>query len=75
MPLEIQLLHRVQQVPGVVKMYDFFELADFFVIIMEKPESVTVCLDRTRVLELNPFRVLYFLISRTSSTTSPRRSS
>ena len=52
MPLEIQMLQRVQQVPGVVKMYEFFELADFFVIIMEKPESVTVRLDRTLALEL-----------------------
>lgn len=45
-PLEIQLLQRVQHVPGVVKMYDFFELSDFFVIVMEKPESVTVRLNR-----------------------------
>ena len=51
MPLEIQMLQRVQQVPGVVKMYEFFELAEFFVIIMEKPESVTVRFDRTLVLK------------------------
>jgi len=37
-PLEVCLMHRVGSVDGVVKLIDFFERHDSFIIIMERPE-------------------------------------
>jgi len=39
-PMELHLLHRVQHVPGVIKLIDTFERSDSFIIIMERPENV-----------------------------------
>ncbi|XP_005098997.1 serine/threonine-protein kinase pim-1 [Aplysia californica] len=39
-PMELHLLHRVQHVPGVIKLIDTFERHDSFIIIMERPENV-----------------------------------
>ena len=36
-PLEILLLERCKDVAGVVKVYDWFERADGYVIVMERP--------------------------------------
>ena len=36
-PLELQLLQKVQSVPGVIRLYDFFERRDSFVYILERP--------------------------------------
>ncbi len=38
-PMELFLLHRVQHVPGVIKLIDTFEHSDSFIIIMERPEN------------------------------------
>jgi serine/threonine protein kinase len=39
-PLEICLLKKVSHVKGVIKLLDYFECFDSFVIIMERPEAV-----------------------------------
>lgn len=39
-PLEISLLRKTQDVPGVIQLLDYFEQADCFYLVMERPESV-----------------------------------
>jgi serine/threonine protein kinase len=39
-PLEISLLRKVTNVPGVISLIDWYERPDSFIIIMERPESV-----------------------------------
>ena len=36
-PLELKLLHAVQDVPGTVHLLDYFERPDSFIIVMERP--------------------------------------
>lgn len=38
-PLEIKLMHSVQGVEGTIKLLDYFERADSFVIVMERPTN------------------------------------
>ena len=38
-PLELKLMHTVQSVEGAVKLLDYFERPDSFVIVMERPDS------------------------------------
>ena len=38
-PLELKLLQKVQGVPRVIKLYDYFENKDWFIYIMERPEQ------------------------------------
>ena len=37
-PLEVSLLHILRNSPGIVKLVDYFERVDSFIIIMERPE-------------------------------------
>lgn len=39
MPLEVALMSAVKNVKGAVKILDYFERSDSFVIVMERPES------------------------------------
>lgn len=39
-PLEICLLRKVSHIPGVIKLIAWFEHADCFIIVMERPEAV-----------------------------------
>jgi len=39
-PLEISLLRKVDHISGVIKLIDWYERIDSFIIIMERPESV-----------------------------------
>ena len=39
-PRELTLMLRVQNVPGVVKILEFYERKDSFIFIMERPENV-----------------------------------
>lgn len=38
-PLELKLLHTVQSVNGVIRLFDFFERSDSFIYVMEKPAN------------------------------------
>jgi len=38
-PLELALMHAVQSVVGTVKLLDYFERSDSFVIVMERPDT------------------------------------
>ena len=38
-PLELKLLHSVQNVEGVIQLFDFFEAKDSFIYVMEKPSN------------------------------------
>ena len=38
-PLELKLLHSVQNVDGVIKLLDFYERPDSFIYVMERPAS------------------------------------
>jgi len=38
-PMELRLLHSVQQVDGVIKLLDFYERSDSFIYVMERPEE------------------------------------
>ena len=38
-PLELKLLHSVQNVEGVIKLLDFFERPDSFIYVMERPAA------------------------------------
>ena len=37
-PLEVSLLHLLRRLPGVVRLLDYFERHDSFIIVMERPE-------------------------------------
>lgn len=41
-PIEIALLSKVQQLPNVIRMYEYFELETVFILILERP---TNCVD------------------------------
>jgi len=36
-PLELKLLHSVEHIPGAIKLLDYFERPDSFIIVMERP--------------------------------------
>merc|ERR1719394_724314 len=38
-PLELKLLHNVQNVDGVIQLYDFYERSDSYIYIMERPNN------------------------------------
>ena len=38
-PLELKLLHSVQNIEGVIKLLDFYERPDSFIYVMERPAS------------------------------------
>lgn len=37
-PLEVSLLHLLRSTPGVVRLVDYFERVDSFIIVMERPD-------------------------------------
>lgn len=39
MPLEVYLLNKLSHVPGVIKLIEWFEIGDNFLIVMERPEG------------------------------------
>ena len=41
-PLELKLLHSVQNIEGVIKLLDFYERPDSFIYVMERPATSKV---------------------------------
>ena len=39
MPLEICLLRKINDISGVVRLLDFYEMPDAFILILERPEG------------------------------------
>lgn len=39
-PLEVVLLKKVNHIPGVIRVLDYYERSDAYIIIMERPEPV-----------------------------------
>ncbi|XP_076369576.1 serine/threonine-protein kinase pim-3-like isoform X2 [Tachypleus tridentatus] len=39
-PIEISLLHKVSNLQGVIRLLEWFERSDSFIIVMERPDSV-----------------------------------
>ena len=39
-PLEVVLLQKVSQIPGAIRMLDWYEHTNSFIIVMERPETV-----------------------------------
>lgn len=39
-PIEICLMERVKHIPGVVRLLDYYEKADSFIVVMERPDPV-----------------------------------
>lgn len=39
-PMEIALMQKVADIPGCIKLLNFFENTDSFIVVMEKPEPV-----------------------------------
>jgi len=61
-PAELKLLHKVQRVPGVVRLLDFFERLDSFIIVMERPNNCKDLFDvitEKKILEENVARFLF----------------
>merc|ERR1719500_2540024 len=44
-PLEVRLLQAVEDVPGVIRLLDYFATSDTFYIVMELVEAVVGCQD------------------------------
>ena len=44
-PMELKLLHSVQNVDGVIKLLDFYERSDSFIYVMERPNESTDMFD------------------------------
>jgi serine/threonine protein kinase len=39
-PMEISLMKKVTHIPGCIQLLDYYEKADSFILVMERPESV-----------------------------------
>ena len=39
-PMEISLMKKVTHIPGCIHLLDYYEKADSFILVMERPESV-----------------------------------
>ena len=65
-PLEVCLMHRVSNVSGVVRLVDYFERHDSFIIVMERPEPCKDLFDfitEKSVLEENLARNFFRQVS------------
>ena len=66
-PLEVCLMHRVSNVSGVVRLVDYFERHDSFIIVMERPEPCKDLFDfitEKSVLEENLARNFFRQVKR-----------
>lgn len=61
LPFEIECLIRLRDTPGVVKIYDFFEEATCFVIVMEK---LTRCMTLFDMCNGKPFSFTHSILRR-----------
>ena len=50
-PLELKLLHSVQNIEGVIKLLDFYERPDSFIYVMERPATSKV--DTSKLSEVH----------------------
>jgi len=69
LPIEISLLKRAADVPGVIRLVDYFEQADSFIVVMERPERVKDLFDHITEcgsLEEDEARCLFHQIVKTT---------
>ena len=59
-PLELKLLHAVQAVKGVLRLFDFFERNDSFIYVMERPSD---CKDLFDYITEGQSRKFFFQIT------------
>jgi len=69
MPIEVSLLQRASGIPGVIRLVDYFEQPDSFIVVMERPEHVKDLFDHITEngsLEENEARCLFRQIVKTT---------
>ena len=54
-PLELKLLHSVQNIEGVIKLLDFYERPDSFIYVMERPATSKV--DTSKLSEVHYYSI------------------
>jgi len=65
LPIEISLLKRSSDVPGVIRLVDYFERSDSFIVVMERPQRMKDLFDHITecgCLEEGEARLLFLQI-------------
>jgi len=69
LPIEISLLNRSSDVPGVIRLVDYFEQPDSFIVVMERPQRMKDLFDHITecgCLDEDEARCLFLLIVKTA---------
>lgn len=69
LPIEISLLKRSSDVPGIIRLVDYFEQPDSFIVVMERPQRMKDLFDHITecgCLDEDEARCLFLLIVKTA---------